>query len=469
MKRNLFIMALGITCLSLSISWSGDKKAASQLGEEFYGSLDLLSKNMSVQRDTNLPGAPKVEATADKEVNLPQELIKLDPAVKDKWDMKLTETVLAWQRHGILGNKDIKVCVIDTGADVNHPDLKANLNLNAGESCLGKKGKRVWCDKSHNGVDDDGNGFVDDVYGYDFAFNHGDVTDNHGHGTHIAGIIGAEGGNGIGISGIAPRVSIIVAKYYDPKAPPANNLLNTVRAIRYCTLRGADIINYSGGGLEPSEIEKKAIEDARDEKGRPILFIAAAGNERSNSDFKKYYPADYDLPNIISVTAVDRESNVLDSSNYGSESVDIAAPGKNIYSTLPGGKYGTMTGTSQATAIVTGAAVLVKAKFPDYSTDEIIAALTESGDFIPNKLRGKTNRQKSLNIYRALAITGEGVNATGIKPANVMNLAPNAFAVDAKRPVASKAAPLGMATDALAELMKKAEQELGGTQVQKKN
>src|SRR5690606_16720385 len=209
--------------------------------------------------------------------------------------------------------------VIDTGIDVAHPDLKANLWVNPGESGLDKNGN----DKATNGLDDDGNGFRDDVHGWNFVANDDDLADNHGHGTHIAGIIGAEGGNGVGISGISPKVSLMTLKYYDPKAPGLNNLMNTVKAIRYATKMGAHIINYSGGGLEPSEEERKAVAEAN-QKG--ILVVAAAGNEKSNSDIHAYFPADYPLPNIISITAIDKEKNVLPSSNYGQHSVDLAPP-----------------------------------------------------------------------------------------------------------------------------------------------
>lgn len=385
--------------------------------------------SQGVNRQTEM-GSANPTAKPSKEVDIAIRLA--DPALAQKYDLNLTSWQEAMAKHKVLGSKSEKACVIDTGIDIKHPDLVNNLWINPGEACehKTKKGEYVLCEKSRNGIDDDGNGFADDVHGWNFVGNNNQLEDNHGHGTHIAGIIGAEGGNGIGISGIAPRVSIIVAKYYDPKAPANNNLINTIRAIRYCTQVGATIINYSGGGLEPSEKEKEAIRDARDKNGRPILFIAAAGNERSNSDVKKYYPADYDLPNIISVTAIDADKKVLDSSNYGEFSVDIAAPGKQIYSTLPKGGYGFMTGTSQATAVVTGAAALVRTKNPDFTATDVIRTLSESGDFDPQRLRGKTNSQKRLNIYRALAIQGGGANVSGIIPKNTAQIKASSFTIE---------------------------------------
>jgi len=218
----------------------------------------------------------------------------------------------------------------------------------------------------------------------------------------------------------------VIAKYYDPKSVTNDNLYNTIRAIRYCTAIGVDIINYSGGGLAPNEKEREAIAEARD---AGILFVAAAGNEQSNSDVKKYYPADYDLDNIISVTAYDRENNVLPSSNYGSRTVDIAAPGKNIYSTLPGGSYGYMTGTSQATAVVTGVAALLRARFRDFNAARIARHITETGDWEPNKLNGKTKNQRRLNAYRALAILDQGVTLTGVVPRNTNYLDGSQFSI----------------------------------------
>jgi thermitase len=387
-------------------------------------SADFASlSNSKVARQTELGKAVKSDQKNKKEVDV----LLTDPAMSQKWDLNLTHAAEAWTKHRATGSRSVKVCVIDTGVDEQHPDLKNNLWKNSGETGKDSSGR----DKSKNGVDDDQNGYVDDVSGFNFVSNNNNLTDNHGHGTHIAGAIGAEGGNGIGISGMAPQVSLIIAKYYDPNSPANNNLMNTVRAIRYCVITGADIINYSGGGLEPSEKEREAVALARD-KG--ILFVAAAGNEQSNSDIHKYYPADYDLDNIISVTAFDHERNVLPSSNYGIESVDIAAPGKNIYSTLPGGAYGYMTGTSQATAIVSGVAALIRARFADFDAARIVRHITETGDLEPLKLQGKTKNQKRLNAYRALAILDQGVAVSGVVPRNTANIPPSTSQGSAERP-----------------------------------
>lgn len=346
-----------------------------------------------------------VTSKTDKVADEPSALFN-DPAISKAWGLKKADAGRAWSVSR--GSKEIIVAVIDTGADVKHEDLKSNIWKNPGETGLDSKGR----DKATNGIDDDKNGFVDDVSGWNFVSNDNDLTDNHGHGTHIAGIIGAEAGNNKGISGIAPEVSLMILKYYDPKKPNTDNLKNTVAAIKYAVNKGAHIINYSGGGLEFSKDEFEAIASAQ-KKG--ILFVGAAGNERSNSDKFHYYPADYQLDNIISVTAIDPSTEVLSSSNYGVETVHIAAPGQNILSTLPGNNYGGMTGTSQATAFVSGAGVLIMAKIPSYKNQasEVKKYILSTGD-ATTSLASKTRTSRQLNLFKCLTVLDQDITASGI-------------------------------------------------------
>lgn len=374
--------------------------------------MDFASKGKG--RSTEL-GKPVVKSKPEKEV----EVLLNDPAISAGWGLKMTDAGKAWRISQ--GSRDITVCVIDTGAEVQHPDLMRNLWVNKGETGKDANGK----DKASNGLDDDKNGFKDDVHGWNFVNNNNDVKDDHGHGTHIAGIIGAEGGNGIGISGVSPKVSMMILKYYDAKGSDVNNLVNTVKAIDYAVNNNCNIINYSGGGIAPSNDEKAAIERAM-KKG--ILFVAAAGNERSNSDLRKYYPADYGLPNILSVTAIDKFKNILPSSNYGQQTVHLAAPGNDIISTLPGGQYGFMTGTSQATAFASGVAALVMANNPNLrKADQIIKYLTQTGDS-DERLAGKTRYGKRLNSYKALAIQDSDLAFNGVRVENASSFAKNLFA-----------------------------------------
>lgn len=327
-----------------------------------------------------------------------------DPALSQAWGVEKSNALKAWEISQ--GSDQIIVAVIDTGCDLKHEDLNGNYWSNPGEQGIDGQGR----DKNRNRIDDDNNGFIDDEFGWNFSSNNADLSDNHGHGTHIAGIIGARSNNGKGIVGVSPNVRIMCLKYFDPKVN-SDHLKNTIAAIHYAVKMGAHIINYSGGGLEPSIEEKAAIQLAQ-EKG--ILFVAAAGNERSNSDVKKYYPADYGLDNIISVTAINPDNQVLASSNYGTETVDLAAPGQGILSTLPDSQYGLMTGTSQATAFVTGAAVLVKAHHKDFNYLEVKKYILSTGD-VKDSLASKTRSSRQLNLFKSLVMMDQTLSLTGLK------------------------------------------------------
>lgn len=242
----------------------------------------------------------------------------------------------AWQKFE--QKKEVVVAVIDTGIDPNHPFLKDNLR--------GAKGSASASD-----------------YGKDFsksAVNEYQPVDQHGHGTHVSGII----------KSVYPDVKILSLKYYNPRASGQDNLDSTIKALRYAVEANVDIINYSGGGPEPAIEELRILKEA-ERKG--ILVVAAAGNEESNIDVKKnaYYPASYGLSNIITVTAHDQTLEMLSSSNYGAKSVDISAPGYRIKSALPGGRSGFLTGTSQATAFVSGVAAMLKSQGPSLSAAQI--------------------------------------------------------------------------------------------------
>lgn len=308
-----------------------------------------------------------------------------DPALSLSWGLNEIRAPKAWAISR--GAKDIIVAVIDTGCDVHHPALNKNIWLNTGETGLDENGSP----KASNGVDDDKNGFVDDLHGWNFVGNNPDVMDEHGHGTHIAGLIG-------GSNGVAPRVSLMVLKYYDEDTNGEQNLRNTIRAIKYAVKMGAKIINYSGGGIIRSEEEEAVIRWA---SHRGVLFVAAAGNEGLNSDFFHFYPANYELPNVLSVGASDRKGALLKISNFGKSTVDIVAPGKNIYSSLPQGQYGYMTGTSQATAFVTGLAALLMSRMDDPRPAGVIARIVDSGRPLAS-LRGLTRRGSIADAEQAL-------------------------------------------------------------------
>jgi len=248
------------------------------------------------------------------------------------------------------GQNGVVVAVIDTGIDRNHKDLSSSLWVNRGEI-------------RGNGKDDDRNGYIDDVNGWDFSKKSGKITDSNGHGTHVSGIIGATGQSNEGYAGVCPGVKIMSIRYYSQGASGAQNLKNSIKAFWYAiNMKKRDrsikkmIINYSGGGPQHSVAEFKAMKAAEKEG---ILVVAAAGNEYSNGDSKHYYPAAYKLKNIISVAGIDAHGSKVSSSNYGIKTVHVAAPGDKIFSTMPGNNYGYLTGTSQATAFVSGLAAMI--------------------------------------------------------------------------------------------------------------
>lgn len=310
---------------------------------------------------------------------------------------------------------DVIVAVVDTGIDYTHPGLKNHLWINQGESGPwqpppGLAAVTSCRDKSCNGIDDDGNGFIDDVVGWDFVNEQPLPYDVHGHGTHIAGIISNNNAESTGMVGVCPGATIMPLKYYDNSGLGYNNLQNTVRAVRYAIKMGANIINYSGGGSDPAASERAAIEEAM-RKG--ILFVAAAGNDGHNNDQVPYYPASYGLENIISVASMNREYELLPSSNYGTKSVNIAAPGLSILSSMPVGKFGTMSGTSQATAFVTGAAALLASqeqKSFEFNFRKIKRWLLDGAKALPGNEKHRIMSGGSLEVAKSLEIERDELN-----------------------------------------------------------
>jgi subtilisin family serine protease len=214
------------------------------------------------------------------------------------------------------GSSDVVVAVVDSGVDINHPDLQPNIWTNPGET-------------PDNGIDDDANGYIDDVSGWDFSFNDNDPRDANGHGTHVAGTVAAAGDNGIGVTGVSWSAKIMALRFLD--AWGSGTTANAISAIEYASAMGADIINNSWGGGGYSESLKEAIEASG------ALVVCAAGNDGWDTDaFIPHYPSGYASTNIIAVAASDQDDNRAYFSNYGPFSVDVAAPGTNIYSAAPG-------------------------------------------------------------------------------------------------------------------------------------
>ena len=256
------------------------------------------------------------------------------------------------------GSNDVVVAILDTGVDYRHPDLAANIWTNPGET-------------AGNSVDDDHNGVTDDVHGFNALAQTGDPLDDNGHGTHTAGTIGAAAGNNTGIAGINWHVKILPIKFLDNTG--SGSTADAIRGIEYAVaLKRAGVnirvINASWGGPGYSQALEDAIRAAGD---AGILFVAAAGNSSSDNDSTPNYPANYALSNLISVAAVDHNGNLATFSNFGANSVHLAAPGVNIYSTVLGGGYQMMSGTSMAAPHVSGVAALLLSTEPSLSPSDI--------------------------------------------------------------------------------------------------
>lgn len=282
------------------------------------------------------------------------------------------------------GSEKIIVAVIDSGIDFTHQDLKENAWVNLPEA----NGKP--------GLDDDGNGYIDDINGWDFALNTPLQKDISGHGTHCAGTIGAKGNDGIGIAGINWNIQIMSLKFFDDEG--YGSQAAAIEAIRYAMKMKVRITSNSWGGGPYSEILQSVIKEAGDAE---VLFVASAGNDGENSDQNPHYPSSYPLSNIISVGAITNQGSLTKYSNYGAKSVHITAPGKGILSTIPGNEYEIKSGTSMATPFVAGVAALVLSK-ENLSVQELKSRLLSTATPLP-ELQGKILSGGLVNAGRAIS------------------------------------------------------------------
>ncbi|MDZ4676774.1 MAG: S8 family serine peptidase [Oligoflexia bacterium] len=284
-----------------------------------------------------------------------------DPKYNSLDGLIRTNIETAWETT--TGSSSIIVAVTDSGVALNHDDLKNRLWKNTREV-------------PNNGKDDDSNGYVDDYEGWDFHSNDNDSTDALRHGTHVSGIIGAEGNNGVGIVGANWNVRIMPLKFLDDYG--GGNIENAAAAIIYAADNGARIINASWGGGPESQTVKDAIVYANN-KG--TLFVAASGNDQNDNDATPTYPASSDIDGIISVAASQSNGQLAGFSNYGGTKVDIAAPGKDVYSTLLNNEYGVLSGTSMASPMVAGIAALILSVEPGLSVRDLKNAVLNSANY----------------------------------------------------------------------------------------
>lgn len=345
-----------------------------------------------------------------------------DPLFNEQWGMQDAGVVDAWKQTR--GRTDVVVAVLDTGVDYTHEDLAPNMWRNPGESGVDGQGK----DRSSNGVDDDGNGYIDDIVGWDFVTKDNKPYDfttsvldmlmgggNPGHGTHCAGNVAARGGNGKGIAGVAPNVKIMALRFLSEKGQ--GTTADAISAIYYAIANGARITSNSWGseGEDPND-DNQALKDAiAASQSAGVLFVAAAGNGHqgvgynNDTDAKPAYPASYPDDIIVSVAALDVNGALGSFSNWGATSVDLGAPGVKVFSTVPDNKYAdtviegmaTWDGTSMATPHVSGAAALYWSKYPEKNWRQVKDALLNSVKST-SSMTGKSTSGGRLDVANLL-------------------------------------------------------------------
>jgi subtilisin family serine protease len=315
-----------------------------------------------------------------------------DPSFSDPGMYGLTKisAPLAWDLT--TGSSGVVVANIDTGVRLSHSDLEANIWTNSAES--------------FNGIDDDANGFIDDVYGWDFFSNDSNPTDENGHGTHTAGIIGAVGNNAVGVVGVNWNVKIMVIKIYNSGGSGATSamLINAYNYVRVMKNRGVNIrvTNNSYGGCTEACSYDQATKDAIDAlTAVGILNVFAAGNAGVDNDVTPFYPSSYNSPGILAVGGSDQNDNRT--FNFGATTVDLAAPSVGIYSTgfATNSSYELKSGTSMATPHVSGSAALLSALNPSLSPASLKATLMNTVDVLP-AFNGMNKTGGRLNVDRAL-------------------------------------------------------------------
>jgi subtilisin family serine protease len=320
-----------------------------------------------------------------------------DPMLSDLYGMERISATRAWDTT--TGDANNVVAVIDTGIDRTHPDLSANVWQNPGET-------------PGNGIDDDANGYVDDTYGWDFLNGDNEPVDGHSHGTHCSGTIGGVGNNGVGVVGVNWNVKIMALKTHDDIAGGSTSvtLLSTFGYVTMMKNRGINIraTSNSYGGPPEAAAYDQALRDAIDASGRAgILNVFAAGNQltvsqENNNDQLPTYPGSYNSPSILAVAASDQNDNKASFSHYGLTTVDVAAPGVGIRSTVPGNGYDNFSGTSMSTPHTAGAAALLAAAHPKLSSASLKATLMNTVDVLP-QWAGFISTGGRINIANAIA------------------------------------------------------------------
>jgi subtilisin family serine protease len=340
-----------------------------------------------MDRIAKLPGVEWVEP--DYRVNLVG--VPNDTKFSELWGMDNTgqtggtadADIDAPEAWDTLAGGEVLVAVVDTGVDYNHADLATNIWSNPGEI-------------AGNGIDDDGNGYIDDTRGWDFANNDNDPFDDNEHGTHVSGTIAAIGDNASGVVGVNRLAKIMPLKFLD--AQGGGYTSDAVEAIYYAVDMGARVMNHSWGGGAYSKSLSDAFTAAQT---ADVVMVVAAGNDGKNIDTSSSYPASLTHSNIISVAATTASDGRASFSNYGSVGVDLGAPGNSILSCIPGNGYASFSGTSMASPHVAGAASLLLAADSTLSAAQVKELILDSTDPV-SALSGKTVTGGRLNLNAAL-------------------------------------------------------------------
>jgi subtilisin family serine protease len=318
----------------------------------------------------------------DRQIVLERNDSAIEQGASDSWGQDKIGARSVWSQ-GVLG-QNIKVAVIDSEIDTSHVQLAPRIAINTGEI-------------PNNGVDDDGNGQIDDYYGGKFVSIPSNATSSSGHGTHVAGIIGADPQFGP-IEGLAPKAQIIPAQFIANDG--GGSLGDAVLAMQYAASRGANIINASWGGAPCVSSLRNAFEELQN---RGILVVVAAGNSGRDIDVYPEFPASFNLSNQITVAASSMSDFMTSWSNSGFQLVQVAAPGERILSTTPGNNSAYMDGTSMAAPFVSGTAALLWSAKPQATAQQIRSAILKSVDVYPGR-EFKVNTRGRINVSRALSL-----------------------------------------------------------------
>jgi subtilisin family serine protease len=374
---------------------------------DFIGAEQLRLAGLTIDEAiARLQADPEIEY-AEPNRYVYAQAVPNDPSFSQLWGLQNTgqgggyadDDIKATQAWDLFtSDPNLRIGVIDTGIDYTHPDLAANVWTNPGEI-------------PGNGIDDDHNGYVDDVHGYNFVANTGDPMDDSFHGTHVAGTIGAAGNNGVGIAGVNWHCKMVAIKFMN--ASGVGTEADAIAAIQYSLIVGCRVTNNSWGNLGGGQAMLDAI-NAAGAAGQLMVF--AAGNNGWNIDLVPFYPPSYVAPNMITVTSTDGRDQRPLLTNFGAATVNLGAPGYTIYSCKPGGTYQFLNGTSMAAPHVTGTVALAMGRHPEATSEQLRRLILTSTDPIAS-MNGVTTSGGRLDAYKVL------VNSGALVPSRVTDLA----------------------------------------------